>query len=166
MKKLNTQKVLNEGDFYVQEQSGWPGMWIIFLRYNHDKFTMKCYQEKKPVLTRRRKMEVAKAYVADREAEKHNLPLFNERRKLVEQCSHILDTFDNIMGRDEQVFNIVKNALLDNCEYPKVNEALQRLLDYEERAERWREVEAKIIKAPSRVLFGSPEDVGLPQWGK
>lgn len=154
MKKIKIEDVIKKGSFTVMGQNGWPNQWLFFLRYDQDKISFKGYSDKKPRITKKLKEKMAVIYLQDRAVDAHNRPLYYKAQELGKSAEFYFDNFSNVVGRNEDVFNTIKNALIEISDTVKGNEALQRLLDYECVAKEWREVRAKMKDRPSRVVVG------------
>ena len=130
MKHKKVDKIINDTEFLVQKRTGgWPG-WNVYARHpKWSKWSTVIEQEKKPRLTMKLKEKIIKAAIEEQENWRHNQPMWLELSRVFKCIQEYIHDFGFIFLRNEAVSNIVIKNLEDKCEDPKINIALQRLLD-------------------------------------
>jgi len=134
-----------------KREMGWPG-YHAFVRLNlHHKCSFVIDCDKEPKLTKKLSDKlIAMAKEEDR-IEKHNSPLYFEREKFDDDYRSSMDDISRLLWEDAKRSDVIK-CLESFCEYPAVNEILQRVLDLQAAKEEVRKIEAKKLPRLDRNI--------------
>ena len=149
-----TKKIpnFNDAEIFTQKRyGGWNGFDVYVRHPVFSKFSFVVLSEKEPELTDDFKRMAFDLAIKNKRVEDHNYPLYFEREKFDYNYRDCQEDIGRLIWNDEDRKTII-DALMKECEYPAVNQLLQRILDMQSSKESIREIESRKLPSVDRKI--------------